>query len=207
MNKKVNPEFLPLIEWWETGGKKTVLVLILILAAWGAWRFYRAHEAQTKTAAANALASAWTTEELEEAVTSFGTREIGPLLKLRLAKSYFDGARYEEALALYEALPGALDEAFKEIPVMGRAQCLEALARYDEALTVYETLAAGAKDAPFTLTAQIGAARCICQKGDKTKALARLSAMKAANKGDELAMLRIEAAESLIKRAKVAETK
>ncbi len=207
MNKKVNPEFLPLIEWWEKGGKKTVLVLILILAAYGAWRFYRTHEAQTKTAAATALASAWTTEELEEAVTAFGARDIGPLLKLRLAKNYFDSARYEEALALYETLPGSLDEAFKDIPAMGRAQSLEALGRIDEALAAYEALGAGEKDAPFTLTAQIGAARCLCQKGDKTKALARLSAMKAANKGDEMATLRIESAESLITRAKAKSAK
>jgi len=200
MNLKTNPEFLPLVEWWEKDGKQIVLTLVVLLAVFGGWKYWKSHQAAVKAAASDALVSAFTTEELEDAVTKYGDKTAGSALKLRLAKSYFDGGRYEEALSLYEALDGKVTEGFEDIPVVGKAQCLEALGKYDDAGKAFDAFAAAKSKNPFTLTAQLGAVRCICRAGDKTKALARLDALKTANKGDELSKMRIEATESLVKR-------
>ena len=199
MNLKQNPEFIPLIEWWEKDGKQIVLTLLVFLVAFGGWKYYKLHTAQVKAAASDALASSFTTEELEGAVAKFGDKDAGGALKIRLAKSYFDGARYEEALAQYEALVGNAPDGFADVPVVGKAQCLEALGKYDEAGQAFDAFAEANAKSPFALTAQLGAVRCIC-RSDKTKALARLDALKAANKDDELAKMRIEATESLVKR-------
>ena len=199
MNLKKNPEFIPLIEWWEKDGKQIVITLIVFLAVFGGWKGWKAHRASVKAAASDAFVSAFTTEELEDAVAKFGGKEAGGALKLRLAKSYFDGARYEEALAQYESLEGNAPDGFADIPAVGKAQCLEALGKYDEAGAAFDAFAEANPKNPFTLTAQLGAVRCIC-RSDKTKALARLDALKAANKDDELAKMRIEATESLVKR-------
>lgn len=200
MNLKTNPEFLPLVEWWEKDGKQIVLTLLVFLVAFGGWKYYKLHTAQVKAAASDALVSAFTTEELEDAVAKFGDKDAGGALKIRLAKSYFDGARYEEALAQYESLVGNAPDGFADVPVVGKAQCLEALGKYDEAGKAFDAFAAENAKSPFALTAQLGAVRCICRGGDKTKALARLDALKSANKADELAKMRIEATESLVKR-------
>ncbi len=202
MNLKTNPELLPLVEWWEKDGKQVVVTLVAIVAVFGGWKYWQHHQAQVRAAASDALVSALTTDELEEAVSKYGDKAAGGALKLRLAKSYFDAARYEEALAQYEALDGRAPDGFADIPVVGKAQCLEALGRYEEAGNAFDAFAGANPKSPLALTAQLGAVRSICRAGDKTKALARLGALKAANKGDELSKMRIEAVESLVKRAK-----
>ena len=133
-------------------------------------------------------------------MAKYGDKAAGGALKIRLAKSYFDGGRYEEALAQYEALDGKAPDGFAEIPVVGKAQRLEALGKYDEAQKAFEAFAEANPKSPFALTARLGAARCLCQAGDKAKALSCLEALKASNQDDELAKMRIEATESLVKR-------
>ena len=200
MNLKTNPEFLPLVEWWEKDGKQIVLTLAVFLAALGGWKYWQHHQAEVKAAASDALISAFTTEELEDAVTKYGDKAAGGALKIRLAKSYFDSGRYGEALAQYESLEGHAPDGFADVPVVGKAQCLEALGKFAEAQQAFDAFAESNPKSPFALTAQLGAARCLCQAGDKAKALARLDAIKAANKGDELSKMRVEATESLVKR-------
>ena len=65
-------ELLPVVEWWEKDGKKTLAVLALAgIAAGGyfGWKAWREHRCD---AAGEALLSAYTTDELEEAVKSYG---------------------------------------------------------------------------------------------------------------------------------------
>ena len=200
MNLRTNPELLPLVEWWEKDGKSTVIWLLVAAIAVGGWYAWKAHRAAVKSAASTALVSAYTTEEIEDAVAKFSGSATGGALKLRLAKNYFDAGRYEEALAQYEALVGDAPEGFADIPVVGKAQCLEALGKFDEAAKAFDAFAEASPKNYLTLTAQLGAARSIAQAGDKTKALARIDALKAANKDDELSKARIEATEAAIKR-------
>ena len=200
MNLRTNPELLPLVEWWEKDGKSTVIWLVVAAIAVGGWHAWKNHKAAVKAAASDALVSAYTTEEIEDAVAKFAGSATEGALKLRLAKNYYDAGRYEEALAQYEALVGNAPDGFADIPVVGKAQCLEALGKFDEAAKEFDAFAEASPKNYLALTAQLGAVRCFAQSGDKKKALARIDALKAANTDDELAKARIEATESVIKR-------
>ena len=200
MNLRTNPELLPLVEWWEKDGKSTVIWLLVAAIAVGGWYGWKNHKAAVKAAASDALVNAYTTEEIEDAAARFAGSATEGALKLRLAKSYFDAGRYEEALAQYEALIGNAPDGFADIPVVGRAQCLEALGKFDEAAKAFDAFAEASPKNYLTLTAQLGAARSFAQAGDKKKALARIEALKSANADDELSKARIEATETAIKR-------
>ena len=197
---KVNPEFLPLIEWWEKDGKQLTIYLAVAAIAVGGWYGWKNHRAAVKVAASDALVSSYTTEELEDSVSRFSGAAAEGALKLRLAKSYFDAARYEEALAQYEALCGNAPDGFADVPVVGKAQCLEALGKFAEAAKEFDAFAEANPKSFLKLTAQLGAARAIAQGGDKKKALARLDSLKSATKNDQLAKSRIEATELAVKR-------
>ena len=200
MTPKINPEFLPIIEWWEKDGKYYVYGLLVAAVVVGGWYAWKHHRAAVAADASSSVASAYTTEELEGAVARHSGSAAGGVLRIRLAKSYFDAGRYEEALAVYDELSATPPDGFADIPAVGRAQCLEALSRFDEARKAFDSFAEANPSNYLALSAQIGAARCIAQAGDRKAALARIDAIKAANKGDEVATARIEAAEDVIKR-------
>ena len=205
MNLKTNPELYPLVEWWEKDGRQTVIWLLVAAIAVGGWYGWKNHRIAVRNAASEAVVNAYTTEELEEAAAKFAGSPSAGALKLRLAKSYYDAGRFEEAMAQYDALAPAAPDGFAEVPAVGKAQCLEALGRLDEALAAYDAFSDANPKSCLALTAQLGSARVLVRSGDKAKALSRLDAMKAANKGDELAVSRIEAVESLARRFVAAE--
>ena len=200
MNLRTNPELLPLVEWWEKDGKSTVIWLLVAAIAVGGWYGWKNHRQAVKQAASDALVNAYTTEEIEDAVAKFSGSATEGALKLRLAKSYFDAGRYEEALAQYESLIGNAPDGFADIPAVGKAQCLEALGKFDEAAAAFDAFVEANPKSYLTLTAQLGAARCFVQQGDRAKALARIEALKQANKEDGIEKARIEATETAIKR-------
>ncbi len=200
MNLKKNPELIPLVEWWEKDGKSTVIWLLVAAVAVGGWYGWKNHRAAMKAAASDAAVNAYTTEEIEEAVSKFSGTATAGALKLRLAKNYFDNGRYEEALAQYEALDGKAPDGFADVPAVGRAQCLEALKRFPEALAAFDAFVQASPKGYLTLTAQLGAARCLAQDGKKDEALKRLAALKGANGDDEIAAARIDATETLVQR-------
>jgi len=200
MKPKINPEFLPIIEWWEKDGKQYVYGLLIAAVLVGGWYAWKHHRASVAADASASVASAFTTEELETAVAKHSGSAAGGVLRIRLAKSYYDAGRYEEALSAYEELAGNPPEGFADVPAVGRAQCLEALSRFDEARKAFDEFAEANPSSYLALSAQIGAARCFAQAGDRKAALARLDAIKAANKDDEAAKARIEAAEDVVKR-------
>lgn len=200
MNLKKNPELIPLVEWWEKDGKSTVIWLLVAAIAVGGWYGWKNHRAALKAAASDAAVNAYTTEEIEEAVSKFSGTATAGALKLRLAKNYFDNGRYEEALAQYEALDGKAPDGFADVPAVGKAQCLEALKRFPEALAAFDAFVQASPKGYLTLTAQLGAVRCLAQDGKKDEALKRLAALKGANGDDEIAAARIDATETLVQR-------
>ena len=200
MKPKINPEFLPIIEWWEKDGKQYVYGLLIAGVVVGGWYAWKHHREAVAVDASSSVASAFTSEELEDAVAKHSGSPAGGVLRIKLAKSYFDAGRYEEALAAYEELDGKAPEGFADIPAVGRAQCLEALSRFNEAREAFDAFAEANPSNYLALSAQLGAARCIAQAGDIKKALDRIDAMKAANKDDAVATARIETAEDVIKR-------
>ena len=200
MQPKINPEFLPLIEWWEKDGKQYVAGLLIAAVAFGGWYWWKQHRAAAAEEASAAVASAYTTEELEDAVARHSGSASAGVLRIRLAKSYFDAGRYEEALSAYDELAKNAPDGFADIPAVGRAQCLEALGKFGDALKAFDDFAEANPSSYLALTAKLGAARCLAQSGDKAKALERIEALKKAVGDDEVAKTRIESVEDTIKR-------
>ena len=200
MQPKINPEFLPLIEWWEKDGKQYVAGLLIAAVAVGGWQWWKHHRAAAAEEASSAVATAFSTDELEEAVSRHSGSSSAGVLRIRLAKGYFDAGRYEEALSAYEALTKDAPDGFADIPVVGRAQCLEALGRFDDALKAFESFAEANPTSYLALTAKLGAARCLAESGDKAKALERVDAIRKSAGNDEIVKARIDAAEDVIKR-------
>ena len=178
-----------------------LLAAVVVVACYYGVKNYRAAR---KAAASEVFVSAYTTEELEEAVSKFGGSDTGGALKLRLAKKYFDGARYQEAMEIYEALSGdKAPDGFADIPEVGKAQCLEAMGSFADALAAYEAFAEAKADNYLALSARLGSARVLAQLGEKEKALQRLAEIKASVKGDSVSEARVDATEDCVKRYEV----
>ena len=150
--------------------------------------------------AGEAVSNAYTTEELEDAAAKFkGTKTEG-VLRLRLAKSYFDSANYDSALEIYESLEGKAPDGFEGVPAVGKAQCLEALGKFDEARAAFDAFAEANEKSFLALTAKLGSARCIAQAGDRAKALETLEALKTSVGDNELSKSRVESTLQIVKR-------
>ncbi len=161
----------------------------------------RNYVANKRAAASEAVANAYTTEELEEAVAKFGSSKSGGLLKLRLAKSYFDAGDFNGALEIYEELGGKAPDGFEDVSVVGKAQCLEGLAKFNEAQKVYDDFASANAKSFLLLTAKLGSARCVARAGDKKKAIAALEEVKKSlGDDDEIAKSRVDATIDIVKR-------
>ncbi len=158
--------------------------------------------ASRRAAASEALVSAYTAEELEEAVSKFGGSDAAGALKLRLAKKYFDDGRYQEAMDVYAAISGEnAPDGFADVPAVGKAQCLEALGSYADAVQAYDAFAEANPASFLALTAKLGAARATALAGDKAKALERVAAIRESVKGDAHSEARVDATEDCVKRA------
>lgn len=182
--------------------KSTLPWLLVVGLAVASYYGVKHYMADRRAAASEAVASSYTTDELEDAVSKFGRSDAAGALKLRLAKSYYDAANYESALDIYDAYvkDGNAPDGFADVPPVGRAQCLEALGKFAEATEAYDAFAAANPASFLALTAQLGAARCVARAGDREKAVARLEALKAATTNDELSVSRIDTTIDLVKR-------
>lgn len=198
--KEIPEELLPVVEWWEKSGKQTLAVVAVVgiaVAGYYGWKNWRE---ERRVKAADALVTAYGTEDLEAAVSDYGDSASGPSLKLRLAKNYFDNEKYQDALDVYESLKGKAPDGFEDVPEVGAAECLAALEKYDEAVAAYDGFLAAKPKSFLALTARIGAAYALAGKGEKAKAVERLEAAKADFASDEAGTARIEAALELVNR-------
>ena len=200
---KMAPELLPLWDWWVKEGRSTLMMLAIAGLAVAAFYGGRNWLRNRDIAANAALVSAYTVEELETAVSNYGSTKVGPSLRIRLAKAYFDAERYQDALETYEALEAQASKnaAFADVAVIGRAYSLEGLKKYGEAGEIFKAYAANAANAKsyLLLTAKLGAARCKALAGDKEGAAKDFEAMKAET-SDEFAKTRIERMADAVKR-------
>ena len=201
---KKAPELLPLWDWWVKEGKSTLTMLVVAGAVVGAFYGIRGYLRSRDASANAALTNSYTTDDLEAAVSSYGSSKVGPALKLRLAKAYYDAERYQDAFDTYDALVAKADKipAFADMAYIGRAYSLEGLKKYQEAREAY---GAFVKDASKTnsylaLSAKLGDARCQALAGDKDGAVMALDAIKATLKDDKLAETRVERLTDAIKR-------
>ena len=180
--------------------KSTLPWLLAAAIVVGGYYGVKRYVAGRRAAASEIVSNAYTTDELEDAVAKFKGAKSGGMLKLRLAKSYFGAGNYEGALEIYNALEGKAPDGFEDVPVVGRAQCLEALGRFDEAAKAFDAFAEAKPGSFLALTAKLGAARSIALGGDKAKALERLEALKESVGDDELAKSRVDSTIDLVKR-------
>ena len=201
---KKAPELLPLWDWWVKEGKSTLTMLIIAGAVVAAFYGVRGYLRSRDAAANAALVNAYSTDDLEAAVFSYGSSKVGPALRLRLAKAYYDAERYQDALETYEGLVAKADKmpALADIAEIGRAYALEGLAKYKEAGEAYAAFAndAAKTNSYLALTAKLGSARCTALAGDKDGAVKALDALKATLKDDKIAEARIERLTDAIKR-------
>lgn len=181
--------------------KGTLPWLVAAAVAVGAYYGVKNHLAARRVAASEAVVESVSVEELEDAVAKFKGAKSGGVLRLKLAKAYFDQRRYQEAFDAYSALEGDAPDAFADIPAVGKAQCLEAMGKYAEALAAYDAYAESAPSNSYLmLDAKLGSARSLSLAGSKDKALERLEALKAESKDDEISLSRIDSAIDLVKR-------
>lgn len=180
--------------------KKTLPWLLVAALAVGGYYWIKDHRQARAVAASETAVAATLTDELEEAAADFKGAKTEGVLKIRLAKSYFDAGRYEDALALYEELMTAAPKGLEDVPAVGKAACLEALGKFDDAFAAYEAFATTREKSFLVLTAQLGAARSLAQKGEKAKAIERLTALQETVKDNEMSKARVEATIDLVKR-------
>ena len=174
---KKTPELLPVWDWWVKDGRSTVTWLLVAGVCVAGWYAFKNWQAGRTAAANTALVNAFTADELEEAVAKFGGSATGPALKLRLAKSYLDGERWDEAEKVYGdyVSAAAADDPFVSLAQLGRAYALEGAGKVAEASKEFESLAANT-NLPVSTTAALGVARCMALNGDKAGALKKLEA-------------------------------
>lgn len=198
---KAAPELLPVWDWWQKEGKSTLMMLVLAAVVAVGIVGYRNYSRNRLAAANQQLVNAYNVEELETAVSNFGSTKVGPELRMRLAKAYFDAERYQDALNVYDVLvaKASKNEAFADVAVLGRGHALEGLGKYKEAQDVFAGFAKANTNSFLLLDAKLGAARCQALLGDKDGAVKALDALKAAEK-DEIAKDRIERMTDAVKR-------
>ena len=174
---KKAPELLPVWDWWVKEGRSTVTLLLVAAVCVAGWYAFKNWNTNRTASANNALVNAFTADELEEAVAKFGGTSTGPALKLRLAKNYLDGERWEDAEKIYSDYIAAAgkDDPFAALAQLGRAYALEGAGKVDDASKEYSLLAADT-NLPVHATAALGVARCMALKGDKDGALKKLEA-------------------------------
>ncbi len=198
---KAAPELLPVWDWWKKEGKSTLMLLVGAAVVVGAVYGYRDWSKKRDFAANQQLVNAYTIEELETAVADYGSSKVGPSLRLRLAKAYYDAERYQDALNTYDVLAkkSAANAAFADIAVLGRGHALEGLAKYKEAQEIFAGYAKANTNSYLALTAQLGAVRCQALLGDKDGAVKELETLKAA-RTDEMEKNQVERLTDVIKR-------
>ena len=178
-------ELLPLYDWWKANGKQTLItVAAAAVLIGGAYAFKQVRA--SKIAAANQeLLKATSLDELESTVVKFGSTKAGNAARLRLAKAYYDAAKYDEALDAYDTcIRKGAPVGFKEIAELGRAHALEALGRLDDAAAAYLAFEKAHASHFLQPKAVMGTARILTLQGKKDEAKKLLENLKAQKTDD-----------------------
>ena len=203
---KIPEELLPVVEWWERDGKKTLAIAAVVGVVVLGYISWRSHKEKLQEEAEAAVATAMDVETLQDAVNRFGDYDVGPMLKLKLASAYC--ARGEEgdaksALEIYDQVvaSGKIPAGFEDVPKVGRAECLEAEEDFGGAIAAYESFIASAPtNAPLLVAAKLGLARSKAQSGDRKGAVAYLEAMQKDEGLSDSAKARVESTLDVVKR-------
>lgn len=163
-------ELAPIYEWIvENGRSLAYQVAIVVLAVMVAIAFTRSRAAKLERASA-ALLSANDVVGLEEVAGRFGGTKLGPLIKLRLARAYYDAGQFDSAKDAF----GDFAKANRNHPLiqeakLGLAASHEALREFQQAIDGYRSIGAEA-GSPVYFLAKMGEARSLAASGDKAAA-------------------------------------
>ncbi len=114
---------------------------------------------------------------LKTIVDNYGSTESGQLAKFYLANSYYNVARYDDALPQFEGFSSG-NKLLQASGQAGAAACHEAKGEFEKAAEAYEK-AAGIVSSPLSTPEYLNsAARCYGRAGQKDKAIALLKRLK-----------------------------
>lgn len=197
-------ELIPVIDWWQKDGKKTVAILACAgLVALGVYLWIAREKRLDVEASSFAYGAGMTVEQLKTAAAEYADRDVAGVIKLRLAKAYAEAGDFTAALDVYTALAAekSVPVAFAFAPEFGIASCQESLGNWSEARKVYDSIVAEAKaDMPVVFDAKLGSARCLAFSGDRDGAVKGLEALKAACVADTAAVETIDETIDAVKR-------
>lgn len=194
-------ELIPVIDWWQKDGKKTVALLACVGVVALCVNLWFARSNRLEGEASNyAYGPDASIEELQDAVAKYSSQKASGVIKLRLAEKYAQEKQYENAVEIYKAL--AADNSIPEVlasrVALGLANCQESLAQWGDALKTYEALSAG-DNAAIAFDVKLGVARCYAfTEGAKDK-LEKLEALKKEYANDKFLLNRIEKTIDVIK--------
>lgn len=163
-------ELVPAYEWIVENGRSCAYqVAIVILVAVLAIAYTKSRAAKYENASA-ALLTASDVTTLEDLNGRFGGTKLGPMIRLRLARAFYDAGQYDSAKETYAQFvrrnPG---HKLVEEARLGLAASEEALREFQQAIEDYRKIEAPA-GSPTKTMALLGEARSMAASGDKAAA-------------------------------------
>jgi tetratricopeptide (TPR) repeat protein len=123
---------------------------------------YRKHRATRLERAGALLGTARSAEDLQSLLATYPKSPAAALAMLKLAKSHYDEARYDEAMAAYEQFQRDFpDHELEAGAVLGKAHCLEAKQQYKDALEAFSSFVGEHPEHFLTAQAIFGKGRCL----------------------------------------------
>ena len=170
----------------ETHGKTITTLLLIVLVAIVGFRFFAAQKVKKSAAASAALANVQSVQDLEAIVEKYKSLPSAPVIKLQLAKSYFDENNYDMAITTYNELKDTYTEDLAGIAaLLGIANCLEARGQLEDALKQYESFITENADSFLVPQAIMGKARTLDLLGKTSEAKELIEEFIAANQDSD----------------------
>lgn len=183
----------------ETHGKTLTTILIVVLVAVIGFRFYNLQKAKKSAAASAALTNAKSVQDFEAIVEKYKTLPSAPVIKLQLAKSYFDENNYDMAITTYNELKDSnANDLVGTAALLGIANCLESRGQLEDSLKQYESFISTQKDSFLIPQAIMGKARTMDLLGQTQEAKELIEEFIAANQDSDW----IPPAEEVLKKLK-----
>ena len=208
LEDRLPDEFKPVYLWWKANGNFFSILLLVLCALWfGYNHYYKPRQARKAAEIGHAIRNSAMQSPaerilaLEALAQQHGSSRAGRHAHILLGQALLDAERYEDALNAYRAfLRKNASSEFADIARVGEAASLEALNRADEAFAAYDAfLAKAAADNFLRPEAEMGRARALMLRGDKTAALRALEETEARYAGTDWAQ-RIEEIRGVIER-------
>ena len=198
-------ELIPVIDWWQKDGKKTVALVACAGLVALVVNFWISRDKRLDAEASNYAYGSenYSVQQLQDAVVTYAGRDVAGLIKLRLAKAYFADGEFEKALEVYTELVNekSMPEAFAFAPERGVARSNEALNKWADAKVAYESIISSDKANPaLQFDAKLGVARCVAFGGARDEAVKTLEALKASCSSDQVALDLIDQNLDVVKR-------